>query len=314
MRLVSVVVPLWLMATTSVSLMSSSSPKPESSVAAIASAVRCDPTNRRERGGELWPAIGGGALPDHDDTADRAGAEAVAQVLRERLGDRATTLSGRRGSTILPRSVLRNDAGASEISFRRKCGKSPRSMSRVVISACWSSSLVSGSGVPSNAVRLMPSRVPACSASSTTTCPRVADERSGSAGVSPSIRRYVERLLDEAVRLARDHERVFGEPDVEGLPTAAQRQEELVGRGGHLGADRQRSLERGDGGAERLVDGSSPRAMRRDTSAGITLASVVISGGNSQALERLEVGVVVDVAVERADHVGRGRGGRAPPG
>ena len=46
MRLVSVVVPLWLMATTSVSLMSSSRPKPESSVAAIASAVRCEPTNR----------------------------------------------------------------------------------------------------------------------------------------------------------------------------------------------------------------------------------------------------------------------------
>ena len=69
---------------------------------------------------------------------------------------------------------------------------SPRSMSRVVISAWWTSSVVSGSGVPSKAVRLMPSREPACSASRTTTCPRVADERSGSAGVSPSIRTYDE--------------------------------------------------------------------------------------------------------------------------
>ena len=99
----------------------------------------------------------------------------------------------------------------------------------------------------------MPSSEPACSASRTTTCPRVADERSGSAGVSPSIRTYDERLLDEAVRLARHHERVFGEPDVEGLPAAAQRQEQLTGRGVHLGADRERSLERGDGGTERLV-------------------------------------------------------------
>ena len=44
--------------------------------------------------------------------------------------------------------------------------------------------------------------------------------------------------------------------------------------------------------------------MRRATSAGMTLASVVISAGTCRLLERLEVGVVVDVAVERADDVG----------
>ena len=57
MRLVSVVVPLWLMATTSVSDMSSLTPKPESSVAASASARSRDPTSAASTAARLCPAI-----------------------------------------------------------------------------------------------------------------------------------------------------------------------------------------------------------------------------------------------------------------
>ena len=52
-------------------------------------------------------------------------------------------------STSLPRSVLRKLAGDSVISLSRKCGNSPRSMSRVVIWAPAMSPSVTGSGVPS---------------------------------------------------------------------------------------------------------------------------------------------------------------------
>ncbi len=50
---------------------------------------------------------------------------------------------------ILPRRVLRNDWGASEISFRRKWGKPARSMSRVVISAMRISPGATARGEPS---------------------------------------------------------------------------------------------------------------------------------------------------------------------
>ena len=52
-------------------------------------------------------------------------------------------------STMWPRSVLAKLSGASLISFSRKWGASPRSMSRVVTSACTTSSGRTGSGVPS---------------------------------------------------------------------------------------------------------------------------------------------------------------------
>ncbi len=91
---------------------------------------------------------GGGALADHRDPADGARGQALDDVGGEHVGPRRTT--GPSGpSTSLPRSVLRKDAGASPISFSRKCGCSPRSMSRVVICARASSDSVTGSGVPS---------------------------------------------------------------------------------------------------------------------------------------------------------------------
>ncbi len=52
-------------------------------------------------------------------------------------------------STSRPRSVLRNDVGDSEISFSRKWGESPRSMSRVVTDGFFHSSAAIGSSEPS---------------------------------------------------------------------------------------------------------------------------------------------------------------------
>ncbi len=58
MRFVSVVVPLWLIAITSVSAMSAESRKPDSSVASRASTVTaCDgPSARCSAATRLWPA------------------------------------------------------------------------------------------------------------------------------------------------------------------------------------------------------------------------------------------------------------------
>ena len=73
MRFVSVVVPDWLMATTSVSLMSGRSPKPDSSVAS----ARLDAQigagrHRSQRGDEALPGDVRGALADGDHALDRA--------------------------------------------------------------------------------------------------------------------------------------------------------------------------------------------------------------------------------------------------
>ncbi len=56
-RFVSVVVPDWLMATMSVSLMSGRMPNPDSSVAGVASTRRSSPSVSDERvRARLWPA------------------------------------------------------------------------------------------------------------------------------------------------------------------------------------------------------------------------------------------------------------------
>ena len=127
-------------------------------------------------------------------------------------------------STTLPRSVLRNDAGASEISFSRKCGKSPRSMSRVVISACWSSSACTGSGVPSNA-----NRSDAVERAGVRGVEHhdLAPGGRGALGVGRRLAVHAQvggRLLDQAVGLAGDDEGVLGQPDVERLAAAPQRE------------------------------------------------------------------------------------------
>ena len=69
MRLVSVVVPLWLTAMASVSLMSRRSWKPDSSVAVIGVDVELAPGELVEERGHRLPGDGGGALPDDADPA-----------------------------------------------------------------------------------------------------------------------------------------------------------------------------------------------------------------------------------------------------
>ena len=69
MRLVSVVVPLWLTATASVSLMSRRSPKPDSSVAVIGVDVERAAGQLVEHGGHRLAGDGGRALADDPDPA-----------------------------------------------------------------------------------------------------------------------------------------------------------------------------------------------------------------------------------------------------
>ena len=290
--------------------MSSASPKPESSVAAIAS-TRERAARRAAASAAARLCAATAAVPWPMTTTRRiAPARSRARsVVRAASRAEHARRACRRRSTIRPRSVLRNDAGASEISFRRKCGN----VAAVDVAGRDLGVLELVARDRERRCRRrrcgsMPSRVPACAASRTTIWPAVADGALGVGrrlAVEPQVRRG---LLDEAVRLARDDERVLGEPDVQRLAAAAQREEQPVGRRRRPArAIATRALERGDRRAERLVERRARRRARRDTSAGITLASVVISAGNVQRLERLEVGVVVDVAVERGDDVGRGR-------
>ena len=93
-------------------------------------------------------------------------------------------------STIRPRIVLRKLSGASEISLSRKCGASPRSMSRVVTSARTNSAESMGSSRPSNARRFRPDSSPARDPSRTTICPDGASALP--VAPSPSMRRYVD--------------------------------------------------------------------------------------------------------------------------
>ena len=120
MRFVSVVVPLWLIATTSVSDMSAASPKPESSVASTASTD--DRVRRAERalqrGDEALAGDRGGALADHEHPAELPGASRARRSSDSVSCGSSTTGTPSR-STSLPRSVLRNEAGASEISLSR---------------------------------------------------------------------------------------------------------------------------------------------------------------------------------------------------
>ncbi len=120
--------------------------------------------------------------------------------------------------------------------------------------------------------------------------------------VHPHVRRC---LLDEPVRLARHHERVLREPDVQRLPAPAQREEQFIGGRVELRADRERPVERGHSRAECLV-----RVLARGKPAGHERGDHLRVGGDLrwklQALHRGEVGEVVDVAVECTDHVRRG--------
>ncbi|CAB4835243.1 unannotated protein [freshwater metagenome] len=119
MRFVSVVVPLWLTAMMSVSDMSGRTSKPDSSVASIAStSIGNSRNSSRMETATLsaataavpWPMV---MMRRIAPEASRARSDAESVVLL------SVTPNMPSRSTSLPRSVLRNDDGASDISFSR---------------------------------------------------------------------------------------------------------------------------------------------------------------------------------------------------
>ncbi len=106
------------------------------------------------------------------------------------------------------------------------------------------------------------------------------------------------RQLDHSVRLAGDDVGVVGHPDVERLAAAAQGQQQLVGLGAGRRGDGHRPLEAGHGVAEGGGEVGAFGDAAGDEG-GDDLGVGGDLGGDLQAVERLEVGEVVDVAVER---------------
>ena len=118
--------------------------------------------------------------------------------------------------------------------------------------------------------------------------------------VEAQVRR---RLLDEAVRLARHDERVGREPHVQSLPAAPECEQQLVGAGADACRHCDRSLDRRDGRTKRLDRIESPgepaRHERRNH-----LGVRRDLGRHPEVVGREQVGVVVDVAIERTDDIG----------
>ena len=189
-RFVSVVVPDWLMATTRVSDMSGTRPKPESSVAGRSSTSMPVPVNSSASERATDPPATAAVPCPITSTRRMAPAASSARRSSHSTSDPRRTLRVPSPSaTRRPRRVERTESGDSLISLIRKWGWSPRSMSRVVTSARDRSADVTGKFRPSYDRRVMPSTEPALAASNSTICPRLAPGSSGSAGVSPSILR-----------------------------------------------------------------------------------------------------------------------------
>ena len=120
MRLVSVVVPDCEIATTIVSRMSAASSKPESSVAVSASTAIGRVAERlAEHAREALPGDVRAALTDHEHPAHRTRLRAArgSRGVNVSAGSRTSSRPSR--STMRPRSVLRNESGASAISLSR---------------------------------------------------------------------------------------------------------------------------------------------------------------------------------------------------
>ena len=148
MRFVSVVVPLWLTATASVSVMSRRSPNPDSSVAVTASTSSDPPASSSRTAAIDCPATAAVPCPmTRMRVIEPAASRAATSAGSARSPTAARNSPSR--STIFPRNVLPRLSGDSVSSLRRKCGKSPRSMSRVVTSAVAMSASVTGCADPS---------------------------------------------------------------------------------------------------------------------------------------------------------------------
>ena len=202
-------------------------PKPENSVAVVASTrdVRRSATSRRARRPCSWPATA--AVPWPITTHAR-------MIAAGQAWPPATAAAARSPTSALQQPVVARGSGPAascgSCSAPRRspsagsAAPSPRSMSRVVISACTRSSSVDGQlravvGEAPDAVERRPrgrrrARGPAlgCAASSG------AGRR---LAVHPQVRAG---LLDQPVRLAGHDERVVGQADVERLAAAPQGQ------------------------------------------------------------------------------------------
>ncbi len=110
-------------------------------------------------------------------------------------------------------------------------------------------------------------------------------------------------LLDDAVRLAGDDVAVVAQPDVQRLSAATQRQVQVIGMIGGSSADRHAALELGDRATEGLaeiddaVGDVSGHHGRDDLGVGGDRS------GNAQTMANLDVGMVVDIAVQHGHHV-----------
>ena len=103
--------------------------------------------------------------------------------------------------------------------------------------------------------------------------------------------------LDEPDGLGRHHEAVVGEADVERLPAASQGEEKLVRVRRRGGRDGNRALEAGDGVAERGGEvGAVGQPVRHERGDHLRVGGDL--GRQAEPAGRLQVGEVVDVAVE----------------
>ena len=153
-RFVSVVVPDWVTAMTSVSERSSQMKKPLISEAFFPWMLTGAPARYMPRPSAMaWPATAAVPWPMTKTRriffALRLFTKVSGRMSRPRLKRTFFVPSFFSSMRYLPRRVLRTDWADSVISLRKKWGKAPRSMSRVVISACWIMDSVSPTGCPS---------------------------------------------------------------------------------------------------------------------------------------------------------------------
>ena len=269
--------------------MSSTSPKPDSSVAGSASARR--PGSRTRAGRAARPGSGRRSPRCPGRSRRRAGSSPARS--------RARSASGRvSGPSATPsRPVALDDLAPQRLAERRRrlrdlLEQEVRELAAVDVAGRDLGALQLVGRRPAAACRRSARRrdrrraSPACAASSTTTWPRVAAARSGRpASRRPCGGRCESPRPGRRARSRRRRRPRRARRRAPGRCRAATRRS-VGGPGRARAAMRDRTRRARDGGAERLVDGRSPSSRRRATSVGITFASVVISGGICSLLER----------------------------
>ena len=127
----------------------------------------------------------------------------------------------------------------------------------------------------------MPASSPAAAASSVTIWPRVAEGRCGSAGVSPSMRRYVAVSSTSPYGSLATTKVSSARPTLSACPLPRSASRTRSGRSAAAAAIATEPSSEATV-ARNASPVSSPAASRRETSVGMTLASVVISVGTSR--------------------------------